>query len=423
MSGMCGSGSSSVISSSTPTSTTATAPGGMARTGIPLGSIEIGNLGVSATPAVPTPAVSPIVGFVGPTPLAPTVPDDLSFRPPLRHGAHQHHRQHQDSPDDDYSRRLLKQRTQFRERAMRKKTVISAALLTAAFAAGGLMYVIYSHSFQKADAAPAPPTVPIVAATVAQHDVPIYLTGVGTVIAYNTVVVRSPDPGTDHQHQLHRRADRACRRPARADRSASLPGADRPVHRQPAIAIRRSSSNAQANLTRYTTLGSKGWATPQLVETQKAQVAQLQSADQGRRGAHRSREGATQLHAADVADRWRGRHSSDRRRQHHQPVDRERPRRRHAARADLADLHAAGNGPAANPAATAKDQGRRSRSLPTARTIRSSWIRASSASSTTRSCRPPARSSSRPIFPTSRIGSGRASSSTRGCWSIRGITA
>jgi multidrug efflux system membrane fusion protein len=36
--------------------------------------------------------------------------------------------------------------------------------------------------------------------------------------------------------------------------------------------------NAQANLTRYTTLGEKGWATPQLLETQKAQVGQLQAA-------------------------------------------------------------------------------------------------------------------------------------------------
>jgi multidrug efflux system membrane fusion protein len=36
--------------------------------------------------------------------------------------------------------------------------------------------------------------------------------------------------------------------------------------------------NAQANFARYTQLGDKGWATPQLVETQKAQVAQLQAA-------------------------------------------------------------------------------------------------------------------------------------------------
>jgi multidrug efflux system membrane fusion protein len=36
--------------------------------------------------------------------------------------------------------------------------------------------------------------------------------------------------------------------------------------------------NAQANLTRYTTLGDKGWATPQLIETQQAQVGELQAA-------------------------------------------------------------------------------------------------------------------------------------------------
>jgi multidrug efflux system membrane fusion protein len=36
--------------------------------------------------------------------------------------------------------------------------------------------------------------------------------------------------------------------------------------------------NAQANLSRYTQLADKGWATPQLLETQKAQVAQLQNA-------------------------------------------------------------------------------------------------------------------------------------------------
>jgi multidrug efflux system membrane fusion protein len=36
--------------------------------------------------------------------------------------------------------------------------------------------------------------------------------------------------------------------------------------------------NAQANLKRYTNLGDKGWATPQLVETQQAQVGELQAA-------------------------------------------------------------------------------------------------------------------------------------------------
>ena len=49
---------------------------------------------------------------------------------------------------------------------------------------------------EKAAAAPAPPPpVPVVAGTVAQHDVPIYLSGVGTVIAYNTDVVRAQIQG------------------------------------------------------------------------------------------------------------------------------------------------------------------------------------------------------------------------------------
>jgi multidrug efflux system membrane fusion protein len=37
-------------------------------------------------------------------------------------------------------------------------------------------------------------------------------------------------------------------------------------------------TNAESNLKRYTTLGNQGWATPQLVETQTAQVAQLNAA-------------------------------------------------------------------------------------------------------------------------------------------------
>jgi len=49
---------------------------------------------------------------------------------------------------------------------MRKKIAIPAALLTAALAAGGLLYVTYGHPFAKADAAPTPPAVPIQAVVV-----------------------------------------------------------------------------------------------------------------------------------------------------------------------------------------------------------------------------------------------------------------
>ena len=78
---------------------------------------------------------------------------------------------------------------------MKKKVVVPAALLTAALAAGGLLYFMHADALEKVDAEPAPPTAPIVAGAVAQHDVPIYLTGVGTVIAYNTDIVRAQIQG------------------------------------------------------------------------------------------------------------------------------------------------------------------------------------------------------------------------------------
>jgi multidrug efflux system membrane fusion protein len=159
---------------------------------------------------------------------------------------------------------------------MKKKVVIPVVLLTAALAAGGL-YFTHIHALEKVDAAPAPPSAPIVAGTVAQHDVPIYLTGVGTVIAYNTDVVRAQIQGqiisinftegqTVHAGDLLAQIDP---RPYQALIEQYTGNLERD---------QAQLKNAQANLTRYTQLGTKGWATPQLVETQQAQVGELQAA-------------------------------------------------------------------------------------------------------------------------------------------------
>jgi multidrug efflux system membrane fusion protein len=160
---------------------------------------------------------------------------------------------------------------------MKKKSVI-AVLLTTVIAAGGILYFMHAQALQKAAAAPAPPPpVSVVAGVVAQHDVPIYLSGVGTVIAYNTDIVRAQIQGqinsinftegqTVHAGDLLAQIDP---RPYQAliDQYTGN------LERDQAQLI-----NAQANLARYTTLGEKGWATPQLLETQKAQVGQLQAA-------------------------------------------------------------------------------------------------------------------------------------------------
>jgi multidrug efflux system membrane fusion protein len=161
---------------------------------------------------------------------------------------------------------------------MKKKVVTPAALLTAVLAAGGLFYFTHIHPLEQAAAKPAPPpAAPIVAGTVAQHDVPIYLSGVGTVIAYNTDVVRAQIQGqiisinftegqTVHAGDLLAQIDPRPYQALIDQYTANL-------QRDQAQLI-----NAQANLTRYTTLGDKGWATPQLLETQKAQVGELQAA-------------------------------------------------------------------------------------------------------------------------------------------------
>ena len=79
---------------------------------------------------------------------------------------------------------------------MRRKTAVRAVLLLAVLAGGGTF--AFKHGFGAKTSATlpsAPAPAPIVAGTVEQHDVPIYLTGVGTVIAYNTDVVRSQIQG------------------------------------------------------------------------------------------------------------------------------------------------------------------------------------------------------------------------------------
>ncbi len=162
---------------------------------------------------------------------------------------------------------------------MRRKIVVSAGLLVAVLAIGGGLAATHTFPFERsapAPAAPIPPA-PVVAGTVAQHDVPIYLTGVGTVIAYNTVVVRSQIQGqlvsinftegqTVHTGDLLAQIDPGPYQ-AQVDQVTATRDRDQ-----------AQLTNAEANFARYSKLGSQGWATPQLVETQTAQVAQLKSA-------------------------------------------------------------------------------------------------------------------------------------------------
>src|SRR3984957_8199231 len=158
---------------------------------------------------------------------------------------------------------------------MRKGPVIlTTALLTGIFAAGMIWH--QSKAEPPKEAAP-PQTTPVVAGTVDAHPVPIYLRGVGTVIAFNNVVLRSQITGplikvsfrqgeTVHKGNLLGEIDP---RPYQAQLDQAVANQDRD---------QAQLLNAQANLNRYVPLQAKGFATGQLVDTQKAQVAQLQAA-------------------------------------------------------------------------------------------------------------------------------------------------
>jgi multidrug efflux system membrane fusion protein len=161
---------------------------------------------------------------------------------------------------------------------MKKKGIIAAALVTGVVAAGGLFYLLHVGALEEAAATPVPPApVPVVAATVTQHDVPVYLVGVGTVIAYNTDVVRAQIQGqiisinfTEGQ-KVHA-----------GDLLAQIdPRPYQAMVDQYTGQLERDQAqlaNAQANQKRYNQLGNQGWATPQLMETQNAQVGELQGA-------------------------------------------------------------------------------------------------------------------------------------------------
>jgi multidrug efflux system membrane fusion protein len=159
---------------------------------------------------------------------------------------------------------------------MRKGTVVLTMLLIAISVTGGVWWR-QSRAAPTKEKEALPPATPVVAAAVDAHPVPIYLRGVGTVIAFNNVVLRSQVTGplikvsfvqgqTVHKGDVLAEIDP---RPYQAQLDQAIANRDRD---------QAQLLNAQANLGRYVPLQAKGFATGQLVDTQKAQVAQLEAA-------------------------------------------------------------------------------------------------------------------------------------------------
>jgi len=158
---------------------------------------------------------------------------------------------------------------------VKRGIIIALASLVVVLAGGSFWY--FKKPLPAAAAVGVPVGVPVVAASVTSKDVPIYLLGVGTVIAYNTDLLRSQIQG-----QLVQITFTEGQTVKAGDLLAQIDPRPYQTQIEQLTANRERDSaqllNAEANLSRYTQLGDKGYATPQLVETQKAQVAQLQAA-------------------------------------------------------------------------------------------------------------------------------------------------
>ena len=159
---------------------------------------------------------------------------------------------------------------------MKRNLAIALVALAAILVGAGLWFFAADRKPVVA-AAPVPAAVPVVTAAVTGKDVPIYLRGIGTVIAYNTDVVRSQIQGqivkiAFTEGQTVKAGDTLAEidpRPYQAQLDQMMATRDRD---------QAQLTNSQANLDRYNQLLAKGDATVQLADTQKAQVIQLQSA-------------------------------------------------------------------------------------------------------------------------------------------------
>ena len=150
-------------------------------------------------------------------------------------------------------------------------TKLVTIIAVLAVAAGGAVAVTRISAF-RSTAAPqapaAPPPVSIVAASVQSHDVPIYLRGVGTVIAYNNVLIRSQITGqlvkiSFHQGQTVKKGDVLAvidPTPYQAQLDQAIANRDRD---------QAHLENAKIDLNRYTELAKQKSIAQQLADFAK----------------------------------------------------------------------------------------------------------------------------------------------------------
>jgi multidrug efflux system membrane fusion protein len=127
---------------------------------------------------------------------------------------------------------------------------------------------------------PAPAAIPVETAAAARQDVPVYLTGLGTVQALNTVTVTARVDGQIQKIAFSEGEDvKAGDLLAQIDPRTFQAALDQAIAKKAQDVAQLA--NAQRDLQRFTALSQKQFASQQQLDTERAQVDQLQAAIQG----------------------------------------------------------------------------------------------------------------------------------------------
>jgi multidrug efflux system membrane fusion protein len=166
-------------------------------------------------------------------------------------------------------------------RARRRPLLIVTAILLLAIGTAAAWYVAgrpgAMPSAPRAVAAPAAPPIPVTVIEAGRRDVPIYARGIGSVQAYNMVTIRARVDG-----ELLEVAFREGQQVHAGDLLAQIdPRPFETLLRQAEAARARDLAQldtARRDYARSEALVDRGYATRQIYETQKNQIAQLEAA-------------------------------------------------------------------------------------------------------------------------------------------------